>query len=89
MIGDVRGMGLMQALELVVDRESKIPATAETARLMEAARSQRILIGKGGLEGNVIRISPPLNVRRADIDEFIRALDSSFARISAAGASSR
>jgi 4-aminobutyrate aminotransferase-like enzyme len=89
LIGDVRGMGLMQALELVVDRESKTPAPAETVRLMEAARCQRILIGKGGLEGNVIRISPPLNVRRADIDEFVRALDSSFARISAAGASSR
>jgi 4-aminobutyrate aminotransferase len=80
-VGDVRGMGLMQALELVEDRDTKAPAAAETARLMEAARERRILIGKGGLHGNVIRISPPLNVSRADIDEFIRALDASFAQI--------
>jgi len=80
LIGDVRGMGLMQALELVQDRDSKTPAAEETARLMEAARENRLLIGKGGLYGNVIRISPPLNITRADIDEFVRALDRSFAQ---------
>ena len=56
------GMGLMQAIELVQDRASKAPATAETLRLMEAARENRLLIGRGGLDGNVIRISPPLNI---------------------------
>jgi len=83
LIGDVRGMGLMQALELVQDRDSKTPAAEEAARLMEAARENRLLIGKGGLYGNVIRISPPLNITRADIDEFIRALDRSFAQVCA------
>jgi 4-aminobutyrate aminotransferase len=78
LIGDVRGMGLMQALELVQDRALKTPAPAETLRLMEAARLNRILIGRGGLNGNVIRISPPLNVDRSDIDEFLRLLDASF-----------
>jgi 4-aminobutyrate aminotransferase-like enzyme len=77
LIGDVRGMGLMQALELVQDRASKIPAPAETLRLMEAARENRILIGRGGLSGNVIRISPPLNISRTDVDEFVRLLDAS------------
>jgi len=81
LIGDVRGMGLMQALELVQDHESKTPATSETARLMEAARENRILIGKGGLYGNVIRVSPPLNVSRSDVSDFLRALDASFARV--------
>jgi 4-aminobutyrate aminotransferase-like enzyme len=80
LIGDVRGMGLMQALELVKDRELKTPAPAETLRLMEAARENRILIGRGGLNGNVIRISPPLNVGRSDIDEFLRLLDASFSQ---------
>jgi len=80
-IGEVRGMGLMQAIELVQDRGTKAPATAETARLMEAAKSNRILIGKGGLNGNVIRISPPLNIRRADVDEFIRLLDLSLGSV--------
>ena len=79
-IGDVRGMGLMQALELVKDRELKTPAPAETLRLMETARENRILIGRGGLNGNVIRISPPLNVGRSDIDEFLRLLDATFSQ---------
>jgi len=81
LIGDVRGMGLMQALELVTDRESKIPAAAETARLLEATRDAGLLIGKGGLYGNVIRISPPLNIRKSDVDEFLRLLDRSFATL--------
>jgi len=81
LIGDVRGMGLMQALELVTDRESKTPAAVETARLLEAARDSGILIGKGGLYGNVIRISPPLNIRKSDVDEFIRLLDGSIEKV--------
>ena len=83
LIGDVRGMGLMQAIELVQDRGSKAPATAETLQLMEAARENRVLIGRGGLNGNVIRISPPLNVSRTDVDSFIRTLDASLAQVSA------
>src|SRR6202035_2379263 len=54
-IGDVRGMGLMQALELVEDRETKKPAVDATLALMEMARENRLLIGKGGTYGNVIR----------------------------------
>ncbi len=77
LIGDVRGMGLLLAIELVEDRKTKTPATAATARLMEAARQNRILIGKGGLNGNVIRISPPMNIGTGDVDEFIARLDAS------------
>jgi 4-aminobutyrate aminotransferase len=83
LIGDVRGMGLLQAIELVRDRRTKEPAPTETAALMEAARENRLLIGKGGLNGNVIRISPPMNIHRRDIDDFARLLDESFARINA------
>ncbi|HEY3936704.1 MAG TPA: aspartate aminotransferase family protein [Bryobacteraceae bacterium] len=78
LIGEVRGMGLMQALELVQDRRSKVPATQETSQIMESARANRILIGRGGLYSNVLRISPPLNIRKTDVDEFIRRLDSAF-----------
>jgi 4-aminobutyrate aminotransferase len=76
-IGDVRGMGLMQAIELVEDRVSKKPASAAAAALMEAARENRLLIGKGGMFGNVIRISPPLNISRSDVNEFAARLDAS------------
>ena len=80
LIGDVRGMGLLQALELVKDRETKEPAKEEAAELLEAARRNGLLIGKGGLYGNVIRISPPMNVGRTDVDECVRLLDLSLAQ---------
>ena len=80
-IGDVRGMGLMQALELVKDRETKEPAPEATVQLMERARDNGLLIGKGGLYGNVIRLSPPLNIARADVDEAIGLLDKSLAKV--------
>jgi 4-aminobutyrate aminotransferase len=82
-IGNVRGMGLLQAIELVRDRKTKEPATAETAQVMEATRENRILVGKGGMFGNVIRLSPPMNIGRADVDQFIGLLDKSLASCAA------
>jgi len=81
LIGDVRGMGLMQALELVKDRATKEPAPQETVAVMERARENGLLIGKGGLYGNVIRLSPMLNISRADVDYAVRLLDRSFAEV--------
>ncbi len=86
LIGDVRGMGLMQAVELVEDRASKKPAVAQTAALLEASRENRILLGKGGYFGNVLRISPPLNISKTDVDEFARLLDASFVKAEALAA---
>lgn len=81
LIGDVRGMGLMQGIELVCDRQTKEPAATETTELMERARANGLLLGKGGLYGNVIRLAPPMNISKADVDEAIRLLDRSFAEI--------
>jgi 4-aminobutyrate aminotransferase len=78
LIGEVRGMGLMWGLELVRDRQTKEPAAAEASAVLEASRRNRILIGKGGLNGNVIRLTPPLNIAKSDIDEFLLRLDRSF-----------
>ncbi len=78
LIGDVRGMGLLLAIELVDDRRTKAPATAATLQLMEHAKQNRIMIGRGGLSGNVIRLSPPMNISRTDVDEFLLRLDASF-----------
>jgi 4-aminobutyrate aminotransferase len=83
-IGDVRGMGLLLALELVEDRRTKAPAAAATLQLMEAARENRIMVGRGGLYGNVIRLSPPMNIGRGDVDEFISRLDASLVKCEAA-----
>ncbi len=74
-IGDVRGMGLMLGVELVLDRETKEPAKAEAAALLEELRERSVLIGKGGLDGNVLRIKPPMCINRGDIDYALDALD--------------
>src|SRR6476469_6030124 len=74
-IGDVRGMGLMQAIDLVEDRKTRTPASAQTAQLLEATREHGLLVGKGGLYGNVIRVTPPMNIGRSDVDNFIQLLD--------------
>jgi 4-aminobutyrate aminotransferase-like enzyme len=73
-VGDVRGMGLMQAIELVKDRASKEPDPHGTNRLMEATRRRGLLIGKGGLYGNSLRIAPPMIVDKGQIDDALRIL---------------
>ena len=80
-IGDVRGMGLMQGVELVEDRKTKEPATKRTAKLLEAAKKQGLLIGKGGLYGNVLRIAPSMLVSSADVDDAAARLDKAFAEV--------
>src|SRR5262249_5521552 len=83
LIGDVRGMGLMVGVELVEDRETKAPAAAAVNALMEATRENRLMIGKGGTYGNVIRISPPMNISKSDVDEFALRFEASLARVAA------
>lgn len=81
LIGDVRGMGLMQAIELVKDRKTKEPAAEELSQFMEETRRRGLLMGKGGLYGNVIRLSPPLNIAKTDVDEAVRIVDQALAAL--------
>jgi len=48
---------------------------------MERARDNGLLIGKGGLFGNVLRLSPMLNISKADVDEGVRLLDKAFSEL--------
>jgi 4-aminobutyrate aminotransferase len=80
-IGDVRGMGLMQGVELVEDRKTKEPAPKRTTKLLEAAKAQGLLIGKGGLYGNVLRIAPSMLITDAEVDEAAKRLDRAFEEI--------
>ena len=89
LIGEVRGMGLMQALELVEDRDTKQPAAKETNAVLDECRKAGLLVGKGGLYGNVIRMSPPLNITKGDVDEAYRMLDKAFAAVEQGRASAR
>ncbi len=84
LIGDVRGMGLMQAMELVKNRTTKEPAPEATNQFMEHCRKGGLLVGKGGLYGNVIRTSPPLNISKSDVDEAIRIMDQALTALSPA-----
>jgi len=78
-IGDVRGMGLMQALELVEDETAgdRTHNPALTLRLFEATKKRGLLIGKGGRFGNVVRLAP-------EVQDALRILGDSFAEIGAA-----
>jgi len=78
-IGDVRGMGLMQAIELVKDRGTKEPDAPGAARLMEATRKRGLLVGKGGLYGNTMRIAPAMVVTRSQVDDALRILGEALA----------
>jgi len=80
-IGDVRGMGLMQGIELVKSRETKEPAPEALLKVFEETKRRGVLIGKGGLYGNVIRTGMMLNSTRSNVDELITALDKGFESI--------
>ncbi|MBT3983807.1 MAG: aspartate aminotransferase family protein [Bacteriovoracaceae bacterium] len=80
-IGDVRGRGLLMGMEMVTDRKSKNPASAECAKLMELCKDQNILIGKGGLYGNVVRIAPSLSITKSECDELLTGMAVAFEKL--------
>ncbi|MBI4166507.1 MAG: aspartate aminotransferase family protein [Acidobacteria bacterium] len=82
-IGDVRGMGLMQGIELVKDRKTKEPGTDLATKFMERSRANGLIVGRGGLFASVIRMSPPLNVGKADIDTALGIIDKSLSETAA------
>lgn len=80
-IGDVRGLGLMQGLELVKDRATKEPHPQAVLKVFEETKQRGVLIGKGGLYANVIRTGLMLNSTKDHVDELVEALDASLAVI--------
>ncbi len=80
-VGDVRGQGMMLGIELVRDRETKEPAIQEMLQIMEYCREKGLLIGKGGLDNNVIRLQPPLELTSEQIDEACSILGDAFSKV--------
>ncbi|HEV8381283.1 MAG TPA: aminotransferase class III-fold pyridoxal phosphate-dependent enzyme, partial [Gemmatimonadales bacterium] len=80
-IGDVRGMGLMQGIEFVEDRKTKEPSPKKTIAFLEAAKQQGLLIGKGGLYGNVIRIAPSMLITTSEIADGCKRMERALAEV--------
>lgn len=80
-IGDVRGKGLLVGMELVKDRATKEPAKAECAQVAEACRDLGLLVGKGGLWGQTIRMAPPMCLTEADAAFMIDVLDAALSTV--------
>jgi alanine-glyoxylate transaminase/(R)-3-amino-2-methylpropionate-pyruvate transaminase len=74
-IGDVRGRGLMTGIELVKDRRTKEPAREECLRVFERVKDLGLLMGKGGLHANTLRIKPPMCITKADVEFLLEVLD--------------
>ena len=83
LVGEVRGMGLMQAIELVRDRKTKEPAPAETTAFQEACKRRKLLVGKGGLYNNTVRIAPPMLIGVAEIDQACEVIDQALGEVGA------
>ncbi len=83
-IGDIRGLGLMIGVELVKDRDSKEPDADLVLRVQDEAKRRGLIVGRGGLYANTLRICPPMIVTRSDVETAIEILDASFERASRA-----
>ena len=79
----MRGRGLMQGVELVKNEKAgdRTPAGDTTLRLFEETKKRGLIIGRGGLYGNVLRIAPPLVVGKSEIEDALKILDDSFAAL--------
>lgn len=75
LIGEVRGLGLMLGVELVRDQATKEPASNEAAQLMELSKERGLILGKGGLFGNTMRIKPPMCITIDDADFLLAVID--------------
>ena len=82
-VGEVRGRGLMIAVELVRPG-GRDPDPAAAGAALEGCRRRGLLVGKGGVHGNVLRIAPPLSVTAAEIDEAAAALIDALVEVDAA-----
>lgn len=82
-VGDARGIGMMQALELVVDKKSKTPNAKAVVTVFEECKKRGVLIGKGGVYGNTIRTGLMLNAGKPQVDEMVEAVDAGLAAANA------
>ena len=83
-VGEVRGKGLMIGVELVKDQQTKEPGPDLASHVMEVCKARGLLIGRGGLYGNVLRLSPPLTITEEDVERAVETLEVAFGEARAA-----
>jgi 4-aminobutyrate aminotransferase/(S)-3-amino-2-methylpropionate transaminase len=83
LVGDVRGLGAMQAIELVRDRATREPAASETQQVIAEARARGVLLLSAGTYGNVVRFLPPLTAPDALLDEGLAAIEEALRSVAA------
>ena len=74
-IGDVRGDGLFKAVEMVVDRETREPASELAPKIVDELRERHILVGSTGLDNNILKLRPPMVYSKENADEFLQRFD--------------
>lgn len=75
LIGDVRGIGLFVGIELVKDREKRIPATEEAEHIVSRMKEEMILLSCDGPDRNVLKLKPPMVFSAANVDHVVKVLD--------------
>jgi len=80
-IGDFRGRGLMRGIEFVKDRTTKEPAPDQTMQVAENAKAKGVIVGRGGVHGNILRINPPICIQHEDIVNLVNILEESLAQL--------
>jgi 4-aminobutyrate aminotransferase len=81
-VGEVRGKGLMFAVEMT-DPHTRQPSPALASRVLEETRERGLLVGKGGLYGNALRMAPPLTLSNAEAEEGLAILIDALRAVSA------
>ena len=81
MIGDVRGLGGMQAIELVQSQETKVPAGDETKKITQYCYEHGLITITAGTYSNVIRVLVPLVITKEQMDEALDVLESAIANV--------
>jgi 4-aminobutyrate aminotransferase-like enzyme len=74
-IGEVRGMGLMQGMDLVEDPQTREPSPAKAKAMLEATKREKLLVGLGGLHANVLRLGPSMLVSEDEVSDCLERLD--------------
>lgn len=75
LVGDVRGEGLMRALEVVETREGKVPAQERAITVGKVLREEGVICVRGGVTRNVFRMNPPMCIKKDEITQLLSAMD--------------